>query len=111
MEPIFLTDWRQFVVFSIEGPHPKVLIETDTLKSVIVGLESGQQIPPHPAPTAVYHFLDGSGWMIVDEKRFPVQAGTTIVVPQGVQRGVEAKSKLSFLGTHSGEKTSEDQQL
>ena len=104
MKTVLVSDWKEKVDYSPEGPQPQPLIATDKLKSVLVGLESGQKIPSHPAPTAVYHFLDGSGWMIVDGERFPVQAGATIVVPEGAARGVEAETKLAFLGTHSGEK-------
>jgi quercetin dioxygenase-like cupin family protein len=104
MNPIVISNWREKVVFSTEGPQPQSLVATSKLKSVLVGLEPGQNVPVHPAPAAVYHFLDGSGWMLVDGERLPVQAGATIVVPEGALRGVEADTRLSFLGTHSGEK-------
>jgi quercetin dioxygenase-like cupin family protein len=103
MKPVIVPHWREKVVFSPEGPQPQPLVATSKLKSVLVGLEPGQKVPVHPAPTAVYHFLDGSGWMIVNENRLPVQAGATVVVPEGARRGVEAETQLSFLGTHSGE--------
>ncbi len=103
MNPMIIPDWRERVVFSSEGPQPQVLIATDKLKSVLVGLEVGVQIPVHPGPAAVYHFLEGEGQMIVDEEHIPVQAGMTIVVPDGARRGMETETRLSFLGTHSGE--------
>jgi quercetin dioxygenase-like cupin family protein len=103
MKYINIPNWREKVVFSPEGPQPQPLVATGKLKSVIVGLEPGQKIPVHPAPTAVYHFLDGSGWMIVNGERLPVQAGASIIVPEGMLRGVEAATQLCFLGTHSGE--------
>ncbi|NJN43839.1 MAG: hypothetical protein HC806_03255 [Anaerolineae bacterium] len=59
MKTILVPDWREKVSFSPEGPQPKPLIATDKLKSVIVGLQPGQKIPSHPAPTAVYHFWTG----------------------------------------------------
>jgi len=103
MTPTVIPDWREKVVFSPEGPQPQVLIATEKLKSVIVGLEAGSKIPVHPAPAAVYHFFEGTGWMIVNEERIPIQPGMTIVVPDGARRGMEAETRLSFLGTHSGE--------
>lgn len=104
MKPIIVTNWQDKVVFSSEGPQPQPLVATETLKSVIVGLEPGQKIPAHPAPTSVYHFLDGTGWMTINGERLPIQAGVTVVVPDKALRGIEADTKLSFLGTHSGEK-------
>lgn len=103
MNPILISDWKEKVVFSQEGPQPQPLVATDTLKAVLVGLEPGQKIPSHPAPLAVYHFLNGEGWMIVEGERLPVQAGATVVVPEGATRGVDAKTQLAFLGTHRGE--------
>jgi quercetin dioxygenase-like cupin family protein len=103
MNHVIIPNWREKVVFSPEGPQPQPLVVNSKLKSVLVGLEPGQKVPVHPAPTAVYHFLDGSGWMIVNNQRLPVQTGATIVVPKGMLRGIEAETQLSFLGTHSGE--------
>lgn len=94
-------DWRSIVVFSNEGPQPQKLIETATFRAVLVGLEAGQRIPQHPAPASAYHVLDGSGWMIVDGERMPLAPGSTIVMSDGAVRGVEAETRLAFLGTQS----------
>ncbi|NUM46131.1 MAG: cupin domain-containing protein [Anaerolineales bacterium] len=103
MNPILIPDWNEKVVFSHEGPQPQPLIVADHLKSVLVGLEPGQKIPPHPAPLAVYHFLEGEGVMWVNGEPLPVQAGATVIVPEGAVRGMDAKTQLAFLGTHRGE--------
>jgi quercetin dioxygenase-like cupin family protein/copper chaperone CopZ len=92
--------WQEVIGYAADGPQHKKLIETDEYKAVLVGLEADQQIPPHPATAAAYHFLDGSGWMIVDGERFHVGTGDTVVVPSGVSRGVEAETRLALLGSH-----------
>jgi copper chaperone len=92
--------WTEMLVSGTNGPTHQTLIETDGFKAVLVSLEAGKGIPPHPAAAAAYHFLKGSGWMIVDGKRFAVEPGATVVVPAGVLRGVEAETSLSFLGSH-----------
>ena len=107
MKPILIADWKEKVVFSADGPKPQPLVVTDRLKAVLVGLEPGQKIPAHAAPLAVYHFLEGTGWMLVDGERLLVQTGATVVVPEGVVRGVEADTQLAFLGTHRGETETE----
>ncbi len=94
-------NWQDVIVFSPDGPQPQKLLETEALMAVLVGLEAGQKIPPHPAPTAVYHFLEGNGWMIVDGERLAVQPGATVVAPDGATRGIEAETRLAILATRT----------
>jgi quercetin dioxygenase-like cupin family protein len=97
MPPLVYPDWRSKVVFSCDGPQPQVLVENEKLKVVVAGLEAGQRIPAHPESLALYHFLDGGGWMTVAGERVAVSAGATIVAPQGASRGIEADTRLAFL--------------
>ncbi len=92
--------WDQRVAFGIDGPHPQPLLDNDSVKMVLVGLEPKQQIPPHPAPSAVYYFIEGSGWMTINEDRFEIGPGVIVRTPDGAKRGIEARSRLVFLGTH-----------
>lgn len=101
MTTLVYPDFQTAVVFSAAGPQPQVWLEAPNLKAVLVGLEPGQRLPPHPGPAAVYHFLSGSGWMLVDGERQPVQAGVTVAVTDGVRRGVEAGERLAFLGVRA----------
>ena len=94
---ILYPDWRSKVVFAPDGPRPQVLMEDDKFRVVIGGLEAGQKIPPHPEGASVFHFLEGTGWMIVDDERFAVKPGATIVTPAGAKRGIEAETRLAFL--------------
>jgi quercetin dioxygenase-like cupin family protein len=73
------------------------LAEDEKQKTILGGLEAGQRIPVHPEALAVYHFLEGTGWMIVDDDRYPVSPGATVITPEGSKRGVEAKTRLVFL--------------
>jgi quercetin dioxygenase-like cupin family protein len=95
-------DWKELVAFSNEGPKPHHLIKTEQFTALIAGLEPGQEIPPHPEASAIYHFLEGNGWMIVDGQRFPVKPGATIVVQQGASRGMEAETQLAFIAAKAG---------
>ena len=94
---IFFPDWRELVVYPEKGAQPKVLVETDQYKSVIAGLSVGSGMPPHPEGPAIFHFLEGSGQMMVGENSFTVDAGATVIVPDGDLRGIEAKTRLAFL--------------
>ncbi|MBK8137858.1 MAG: 4Fe-4S binding protein [Chloroflexi bacterium] len=97
MKPMFNADWREKVVFSPGGPQPQILAEDQKLKVIIGSLELGQKIPQHPEALAVYHFLEGTGWMTVDEERYAVGPGATVITPEGARRGVEAETRLVFL--------------
>ena len=98
-EAAFFPDWRTQVVFSPAGPKPVTLVENEKLRTLVAGLEAGQMIPPHPGELAVYHFLEGNGWMTVDGERLAVSVGATVIVPQGAARGIQAETRLAFLAT------------
>lgn len=98
---LLYSNWREQVVFADDSPKPWTLLETPTFRAVLVGLLPGQRIPPHPAPASAYHILEGTGWMIVDGERLTIQPGATVVVPDGAVRGVEAETRLAFLGSQS----------
>jgi len=99
MEAVLSPSWKEKVVYSAAGPRPQVLLENDKLKVLIGGLEPGQVIPPHPEAWGVYHFLEGTGWLLVDGQRLAVTAGSTVIVPAGAARGIEAQTRLAFLAT------------
>ncbi len=90
-------NWKEKVVYSNEGPQPQVLMVNEKVKFILAGLEPGQQIPEHAEAQAIYHFLEGTGWMTVDGERMAVSSGATIVMPEGATRGMEADTRLAFL--------------
>ena len=102
MEAKVISNWKDKVAFSQTGPQHNLLIGTDRYRGVLVGLEAGQSIAPHPSTAATYHILEGSGWMNVDGERLAVEPGATVVVPEGASRGFEAETRLAFLGSHGG---------
>jgi quercetin dioxygenase-like cupin family protein len=92
-------NWRDKVIYSQEGPQPQILMANDEIKILVAGLEPGQKIPDHREATAMYHFLEGTGWMVVDGERLEVGPGATVVMPKGTVRGMEAETRLAFLAT------------
>jgi quercetin dioxygenase-like cupin family protein len=77
MNPMLYPNWKEKIIFSANGPQPQVLAESEKFKVIVAGLEPGQKIPQHPEGLAMYHFLDGTGWMTVDNERFAVGPGAT----------------------------------
>src|SRR5262245_10115225 len=98
MSDIYFPDIKSKAVFAANGPKPQFLIDTPLFKSLVVGLEAGGQIPAHPGPAAVYHFLEGEGQITVDDETFVIKPGVTVVAPSGAKRGMNAKTRLIFLG-------------
>ncbi len=97
MSQLSFPDWRAKVVYSPNGPQPQTLVEDGKFKVLFAGLEPGQKIPPHPEGVAMYHFLEGSGWIFVDDRRFEIKPGATIITPAGAARGMEATSRVAFI--------------
>lgn len=92
-------NWKEAVTFDDRGPSPTILMETDHLKTVLVGLRAGQAIPVHPSPEAVYHFIQGTGIMTVDDEAFAIDSGITITAPNESTRGISAATDIVFIGT------------
>jgi len=100
---IYFVDTKAKAVFAADGPKPQFLFDTPQFKALVVGLEAGGQIPVHPGEAAMYHFLEGEGLMTVGDEAFEIKPGVTIVVPSSVKRGMNAKTRVVFLGS-KGEK-------
>jgi quercetin dioxygenase-like cupin family protein len=98
MKNKYIQDVKTKAIFSPDKVQPQILFTEGELKVVTVGLEAGQSIPAHPEGLAVYTFLEGQGVMIVDGERMAVKPGATIITQPGALRGVEAESKLIFVG-------------
>ena len=90
-------DWRQRVVYPVSGAQPQVLADSDKYKVIVGGLEVGQKIPAHPEASGIYIFLEGNGVITVDEDLLSVEPGEIVIVPDGAKRGIEAKTRLSFV--------------
>jgi len=99
MPDVYFPDAISKAVFAADGPKPQFLIDTPQFKALVVGLNAGQQIPVHPGEAAMYHFLEGEGLMTVDEETFAVKPGVTVVVSSGAKRGMNARTRLVFLGS------------
>ena len=96
---IYFADTKAKAVFAADGPKPQFLIDTPNFKALVVGVEAGGQIPAHPGEAAMYHFLEGTGLMTVGDEAFEIKPGVTVVVPSGMKRGMNAKTRVVFLGS------------
>jgi quinol monooxygenase YgiN/quercetin dioxygenase-like cupin family protein len=104
---IVVADWGKVVAPQDGVPDVALLHETEDLKVVLVALNSGQALPPHPGPSACFHILSGTGAVVVDGVEHPVSAGATVIAAPGTQRSVRATTPLVFIG-NLGDPGSED---
>ncbi len=88
---------KDVVQFSPEGHQPYFFHDSDTFKSLVVGFEPGQGTPLHPAGPATYYVVEGEGWITEGTTRHPASPGTVVVVGAGVQRRIEARTRLIVL--------------
>jgi mannose-6-phosphate isomerase-like protein (cupin superfamily) len=98
----FFPDWRKLVTFTAPRPEPTLLRDEDGFRVLLAGLEPGGAIPVHPERLAVYHVLEGRGSMVVDDERFVLAAGATVIAARGARRGIEAETRLAFLAVRVG---------
>lgn len=96
---VYFGETKSKAVFTADGPKPQFLIDTPQFKALVVGLEAGGQIPVHPGEAAMYHFLEGEGLMTVDDEIFAIKPGVTVIAPSGARRGMNAKTRIIFLGS------------
>ena len=95
---IYFADTKSKAVFAADGPKPNFLVALPGFKALVAGLEAGQQIPLHPDKPAIYHFLEGDGLMTVGDETYAVHPGVTVFTPAGAPRGMNARTRLIFLG-------------
>ncbi|MCQ3939337.1 MAG: hypothetical protein DPW18_20175 [Chloroflexi bacterium] len=100
---IYFSDTKSEAVFSADGVKPQFLLEAPNFKALVVGLEAGGQIPVHTGEAAMYHFLEGEGLITVGEETFDIKPGVTVIAPGGAMRGMNAKTRVIFLGAKGGE--------
>lgn len=85
--------------FSASGPVKKDLMKTAGSNIVIVGLETGQVIPPHPEPYAVvFVVLQGEGVITAGTTEHPVKLHHLVSVKKDENRGIRCDKKMVLLG-------------
>lgn len=102
LRAIYYPAVEEHALFDGGSPRPQILVDSDAMKVLIVGLEAGQRIPAHPEGLAIYYFLTGEGAMTVDDEIFTVAPGVAVITPAGSARGVSATSRLVFLAAKAG---------
>lgn len=85
--------------FSPAGPVKKDLMTTAGSNIVLIGLETGQVIPPHPEPYAVvFVVLQGEGVITAGRTEHPVKPLHLVSVKKDENRGIRCDQRMVLLG-------------
>jgi len=94
-----MTDLFQAAEFSAAGPVKKDLMKTAGSNIVLVCLETGQVIPPHPEPYAVvFVVLQGEGIITSGGVEQPVKPHHLVSVGKDENRGIRCNQRMVLLG-------------
>jgi len=92
-------DLMSVAEFSVSGPVKKDLMKTAGSNIVIVSLETGQVIPPHPEPYAVvFVVLQGEGIITSGNVGHVVKPHHLISVRKDENRGIRCNQQMVLLG-------------
>jgi quercetin dioxygenase-like cupin family protein len=84
---------------SSKGPVKKDLMKTAGSNIVLVCLETGQEIPPHPEPYAVvFVVLQGEGTITSGAVEHPVNPFHLVSVKKDENRGIRCTHRMVLLG-------------
>jgi quercetin dioxygenase-like cupin family protein len=85
--------------FSAKGPVKKDLMKTAGSNIVLVCLETGQVIPPHPEPYAVvFVVLQGEGIITSGTTEHAVRPQHLVSVKKDENRGIRCNQRMVLLG-------------
>ena len=85
--------------FSAAGPVKKDLIKTAGSNIVLICLEEGQVILPHPEPYAVvFVVLQGEGIVTSGTTENPVKPQHLVSVKKDENRGIRCNQRMVLLG-------------
>ena len=94
-----MTDLFQAAEFSATGPVKKDLMKTTGSNIVLVCLDTGQVIPPHPEPYAVvFVVLQGEGIITSGDVELPVKSHHLVSVGKDENRGIRCNQRMVLLG-------------
>ena len=89
--------------FSAEGPVKTDVLRSEKFNVVLVSLETGHEIPPHPEPSAVFFLvLEGEGVFTSSEGSFQLRRGSGIFIERDGIRGIKCLDRMSVLGVQDG---------
>jgi hypothetical protein len=98
-----MMDLSQTVEYSPKGPVKKDLVRAAGSNIVLVCLEEGQEIAPHPEPYAVvFVVLQGEGTITAGRVEHEVKPWHLISIGKDEHRGIRTRKRMILLGIREG---------
>ena len=92
-------DLNELAEFSTTERVKKDVRRTRMFNTVLVCLETGQEIPPRPEPYDVcFYVVEGRGVFTVGDREAELAAGSMTFAPANVARGIKSTQRLTVLG-------------
>jgi len=89
--------------FLPDRPNKEDVLKTNNFNIVIVCLEKGQEIKPHPEPYAVFFFvIEGKGVFTSKDEETELSKGDSIFMASNTIRGIKCIEKLNIFGVQDG---------
>jgi len=77
---------------------PTLLIDTDTVRALLLNLAAGQSVAPCQMPTTVlYYVIAGKGDLRVESEQAKLQMGSLVLVPANCVRAISAAEPMRVL--------------
>ena len=77
---------------------PTPLIDTDTVRALLLNLAAGQAVAPCQMPTTVlYYVIEGKGHLRVEGEQAELQTGSLVLVPANSVRAISAAEPMRVL--------------
>jgi len=77
---------------------PTPLIDTDTVRALLLNLAAGQAVAPCQMPTTVlYYVIEGKGHLRVEGEQAELQTGSLVLVPAKAVRVISAAEPMRVL--------------
>jgi len=92
-------DLTELLEFSHLSHIKKDIIKTAGFNAVLICLETGQEISPHPEPYYVlFHVLEGEGMITAGAELYHVKPGHMVYVESNDIRGIKCTNRMSVIG-------------
>lgn len=84
--------------FSADRPVSRLLYDSDAMRVVVFGLQAGQEIPPHTAPSRVLmQIVQGGGAFVTGSGERRAGPGSFVVTEPNEPHGLKASEKTVML--------------
>jgi quercetin dioxygenase-like cupin family protein len=96
---MYLGDMDSLAEFSVIQHTKKDLLKTEGFNAVLVCMEDGQEIAPHPEPYCVLFIVyEGRGVITHGEEKSDVGPGSLVFVGSDERRGIKCVERMKIVG-------------